>query len=145
MRSSDAIAPRPNLRLISGDLLDAKALDTGMQDCQTVIHLVGIIMEKPSEGITFQRIHVDGTRAVVDAAARNGIGRFVQMSALGARSGAASEYHRTKFAAEQYVQQSGLEWTILQPSLIHGARGAFMRQEAMWARKRARRRSSSCP
>ena len=128
---------RPMVRPIVGDLLDEAAVDRGMKDCQAVIHLVGIIMEKPSKGITFERIHVEGTRRVVDAAARNGIERYVHMSALGARAQAPSEYHRTKYEAEQYVRASALKWTIIQPSLIHGAGGEFMRQEAMWARKRA--------
>jgi NADH dehydrogenase len=137
VRDGNALSARPDLRTVTGDLFDASALDRGMTNCQAVIHLVGIIMEKPSKRITFQRIHVDGTRAVVDAAVRNGIRRYVHMSALGTRPQAASRYHQTKYAAEEYVRASGLDWTILRPSLIHGPRGEFMRQEAMWARKRA--------
>lgn len=137
VRKSDALASRPGVQSVVGDLFDAGALDRGMKDCHAVIHLVGIIMEKPSEGITFERIHVEGTRAVVDAAVRNGVKRYVQMSALGTRPGAPSHYHRTKNLAEEYVRGSKLDWTILRPSLIHGPHGDFMRQEAMWARGRA--------
>jgi uncharacterized protein YbjT (DUF2867 family) len=137
VRTSDALGARPNVQCIVGDLLDPAVLDRGMNDCTAVIHLVGIIMEKPSKGITFEHIHIDGTRAVVDTAKRNGVTRFVQMSALGTRAGANSNYHLTKFVAEDYVRRSGLDWTILRPSLIHGPRGEFMRQEAMWARKQA--------
>src|SRR5206468_414885 len=93
-----------------------------------------IIMEKPSKGITFERIHFEGAKNVIDAAVRNGVRRFVHMSALGVRADAVSTYHRTKFAAEQYLRASGLDWTIFQPSLIHGPRGEFMRMEALWAR-----------
>jgi NADH dehydrogenase len=122
------------VRTVPGGLFDAAALGEGMRGCEAVIHLVGIIMEKPRHGITFQRIHVEGTRSVVDAAVRNGIKRYVHMSALGTRPGAVSTYHRTKFAAEQYVRESGLEWTIVRPSFIHGPRGEFMQMEAKWAR-----------
>jgi NADH dehydrogenase len=59
------------------------------------------------------------------------------MSALGARPDAVSDYHKTKFRAEEYARASGLDWTIFRPSLIHGPRGEFMRMEAMWARRRA--------
>jgi NADH dehydrogenase len=120
-----------------GGLFDAAALDAAMKGCEQVIHLVGIIMEDRGRGVTFEKMHVEGTRAVVDAAKRNGIRRLVHMSALGARAGAASEYHRTKWAAEEYVAGSGLEWTIFRPSLIHGPRGEFMAMEVKWARKRA--------
>ena len=121
----------------AGSLFDPTVLDAGMRGCDAVIHLVGIIMEKPSQGVTFERIHYEGTLAVVDAAKRNGVRRYVQMSALGARPNAVSDYHKTKFKAEEYVQAGGLESTILRPSMIHGPEGEFMKMEAMWARKRA--------
>ena len=124
------------IREIRGDLFNPAALDEGMRDCDAVIHLVGIIMEKPSKGITFQHIHVEGTQAVVDAAKRNSISRYIQMSALGTRPNAISEYHRTKWLAEEYVRGSGLNWTIFRPSLVHGP-GGFMKMEAQWARKAA--------
>src|SRR5687768_9499458 len=139
--SANALVHRGELQVtgdrvttIKGDLFDRKALDEGLRGCDAVIHVVGIIMERPGKGVTFERIHVEGTRNVVDAAVRNGVRRYVHMSALGSRPDAASRYHRTKFQAEQYVRGSGLEWTIFRPSLIHGPRGEFMRMEADWAR-----------
>ncbi|MHC4695299.1 MAG: NAD-dependent epimerase/dehydratase family protein [Planctomycetota bacterium] len=48
------------------------------------------------------------------------------MSALGTRADAVSKYHQTKWAAEECVRASGLDWTILRPSLIHGPNGEFM-------------------
>jgi nucleoside-diphosphate-sugar epimerase len=124
-------------REAKGSLFDPVALDEGLRGCDAVIHLVGIIMEKRSRGVTFERIHYQGTVSVVDAARRNGVRRFVHMSALGVRPDAVSDYHKTKYRAEQYLRDSGLEWTIIRPSLIHGPGGEFMRMEAMWARKRA--------
>src|SRR5579862_8138562 len=80
----------PRVHSISGSLFDAEAIDRGMKNCDAVIHLVGIIMEKRRKGITFDKIHHQGTRSVVDAAKRNGVGRYLQMSALGARPDAVS-------------------------------------------------------
>ena len=42
------------------------------------------------------------------------------MSALGTRPAARSQYHQTKWAAEEIVRQSGLAWTIFRPSLVYG-------------------------
>ena len=128
---------RADVQSIQGGLFDAKALDEGLRDSDAVIHLVGIIMQRPSKGITFERMHFEGTRRVVDAARRNGIKRYVHMSALGTRPNAVSDYHRTKFLAEEYVRASGLDWTIFRPSFIHGPRGEFMQMEAKWARRKA--------
>jgi NADH dehydrogenase len=125
------------IRTVTGGIFDPRALDDACSGCDAVIHLVGIIAEKPSRGMTFQRIHVLGSKNVIDAARRNGISRFVHMSALGTRPDAVSTYHKTKFEAEEYLRNSGLEWTIFRPSLIHGAHGEFMRMEAKWARMQA--------
>ena len=122
---------------INGDLFDPAVLDRGMAGCSACIHLVGIIRENPAKNMTFERLHVSATRQVLAAAARNGLGRYVQMSAIGARPDAPSAYHRTKFAAEEFVRLSSLKSTILRPSIIHGPGGEFMKMEAKWARGQA--------
>jgi nucleoside-diphosphate-sugar epimerase len=122
------------VKSFSGGLFDDAALDAAMRDCTAVIHLVGIIAEKRDKGITFDRIHYQGTKQVVDAARRAGIRRYLHMSALGASANNAAAYLRTKFMAEQYVRGSGMDWTIFQPSLIHGPGGEFTTMELSWAR-----------
>ena len=126
-----------NVRVIRADLFDPASLDDAVRDCEAVIHLVGIIKEKPKAEITFERLHVETTRNVVESAKRIGVKRFIHMSALGARADAASDYHKTKWKAEEIVRGSGMDWTIFRPSLIHGPGGEFMRMEARWARKQA--------
>lgn len=128
--------PEDRVRCVRGDLLDPAALEQGLRDCTAAIHLVGIIREQPHKDITFERIHAEGTRAVVDAARRANVRRYVHMSALGTRPDAVSMYHQTKYRAEEYVRGSGLDWTIFRPSLIHGP-GELMAMEAMWARGKA--------
>ena len=128
---------RPGLHGFAGGLFNPAAIDAAMDGCDGVIHLVGIIFEKPTMGATFDRIHVQGTNAVVEAAKRRGVSRLIHMSALGTRPGAVSTYHKTKFAAEQIVEKSGMDWTIFRPALIHGPGGEFMEMEARWARHTA--------
>jgi NADH dehydrogenase len=125
------------VRQVSGSIFDAAALSGGMRDCSAVIHLVGIIMERPRKGISFNRVHFEGTKNVVDATRRAGIRRYVHMSALGTRPNALSTYHKTKYAAEEYVRGSGLDWTVFRPSMIHGPNGELMQMEARWARNQA--------
>ena len=129
------------VQAVAGDLFDPAALDAGLAGCDACVHLVGIIAEKPSAGVTFERVHFEGARAVVNAARRAGVRRYVHMSALGTRPGAISAYHQTKWQAEEYVRdgarQPGLDWTIIRPGMIHGPRGEFMRMEAAWAKRKA--------
>lgn len=112
---------------VGGDMFDDAALAKAAEGAQAAIHLVGIITQRRLKGQTFQRIHVEGTRRVLDACKAAGIKRICHMSALGTRANAVSEYHRTKWLAEGYVRDSGLDWTIFRPSIIHGPDGEFMR------------------
>ena len=112
--------------IVRGDVVDATGLDEGMKGCDAVIHLVGIIVETGKA--TFERVHHLGTRNVVEAAQRNKIQRFIQMSALGARADGVSEYQTTKWKGEEAVRQSGIEYCILRPALIFGPGSGFVTQ-----------------
>jgi len=111
---------------IEGDVTRLESFARGAEGCQAVINLVGIIREFPSRGITFERLHVQATNNVLAAAKKAGVRRFLQMSALGTRVDAVSAYHASKFRAEEFVRESGLDWTILRPSLIYGPKDAFI-------------------
>lgn len=95
-----------------------ESLAAAMEGANAVIHLIGIIQERG--GNTFEHIHVDLTRRVLEAAKSAGVRRYLHMSALGVRANARSRYHQTKWVAEESVRQSGLAWTIFRPSLIYG-------------------------
>jgi uncharacterized protein YbjT (DUF2867 family) len=109
--------------IAEGDIGDPASLDGAMQGCDSVIHLVGIIQE--GRGFTFRSVHVEGTAKVLAAAKKGGAKRFLYQSALGTREHAQSEYHRTKWEAEQLVKASGIPWIILRPSLIYGPGDQF--------------------
>ncbi len=87
---------------------------------------MGIIREFPARGVTFEKLHLEATRNLSIAAEAVGVGRYLQMSALGTRPDATSRYHQSKFRAEECVRASGLDWTIFRPSIIFGAKDAFV-------------------
>lgn len=120
---------------IEGDVLARPGLEEGMAGCDAVIHLVGIIREQRGAGVTFERVHIDGTRNVLDAAKAAGVRRCLHMSALGTRAGAVARYHRTKWAAEEAVRGSGLGWTIFRPSIIYGRGDGFVTMLASMVRR----------
>ena len=57
---------------VEGDVLARETLERGIAGCDTVIHLVGIIREQPATHATFERVHVQGTVNVLEAAAATG-------------------------------------------------------------------------
>ncbi len=111
---------------VEGDVLSPQTLEEGMAGCDAVVHLVGIIREHVPTNTTFYRVHVQGTGNVVAAAASVGVRRYIHMSALGAREGARSRYHQTKWAAEEAVHACSLPWTIVRPSVIYGRGDGFV-------------------
>lgn len=132
---SRARGPEPGIDIARGDVTDPVSVGAAVWGCDAVINLVGIIREFPAKGITFDQLHIQATRNVVDAAKEAGIRRYLQMSALGTRKDAVSKYHQTKYAAEEYVRASGLDWTIFRPSLIFGPKDAFVNMLAGQVRK----------
>jgi uncharacterized protein YbjT (DUF2867 family) len=116
--------PAPNTQFRQGDVTDANSLARALTGTDAIIHLVGIISEIGNQ--TFENVHTRGTQNLVAAAQRAGVRRFIQMSALGTRPNAASRYHQSKWAAEETVRKSGLDYTIFRPSLIYGPRDHFV-------------------
>ncbi|MDD5287117.1 MAG: complex I NDUFA9 subunit family protein [Desulfuromonadaceae bacterium] len=118
--------PREEVEQVTGDITLPESFEQNLIGCDAVINLVGIIREFPSKGITFERLHVQATANLLAATQKSGIRRYLQMSALGTRSDAVSDYHKTKWEAEELVRASALEWTIFRPSLIFGPEDAFV-------------------
>lgn len=109
--------------VVQGDISDTTSLERATAGIERVVHLVGIIQE--TAGATFQGVHVDATRNLLDAAKKAGVLHFFFQSALGTRPGAQSRYHRTKWEAEELVRASGIPFTILRPSLLYGPGDQF--------------------
>ncbi len=109
---------------VAGSLGDPNAVGRACAGCDAVLYLAGIIAEV--RGQTYHRVHREGTVRVLEAARGAGVRRWIQMSALGTRPGAPSQYHATKWAGEQAVRASGIPWTIHRPSVIHGEGDGFL-------------------
>ncbi len=111
---------------VPGDVLRPKGIEASIEGCSALVHLVGIIRERPGRGVTFERHHAAATANMVQAAEAAEVPRFLQMSALGTRPDARSRYHQTKWEGEKTVRESRLEWTIFRPSVIYGPGDGFV-------------------
>ncbi|MGB0684014.1 MAG: complex I NDUFA9 subunit family protein [Magnetovibrionaceae bacterium] len=100
-----------------------ETLAAAVEGADLVINLVGLLYESGSQ--TFQAVHVDGARALAEAAKAAGASRFIQMSAIGADLNSESEYGRTKAEGEKAVLEAFPEATILRPSVVFGPEDGF--------------------
>jgi len=117
------VCKRAGFDVVIGDITDRESLKGSLDDCDMVVHLVGIIEEK--EGLSFDRVHVAGTENLVNEAKKAKIKHFFYQSALGASSSSWSRYLKTKAEAEEIVRSSGIPFTIFRPSLVVGDGDGF--------------------
>lgn len=73
-----------------------------------------------------ERLDADAMCRMIDAAAEAGVRRFVHTSAQDAAPDSPAAFTRAKFAAEQHLRASTLEWTILRPSAFADLYGQAM-------------------
>ena len=97
---------------------DVEGLREAFVGCDAVAHCAGINLERGVQ--TYQVVHVEGTRNVVEAAKRAGVKKIVLLSFLRARPDCGSPYHESKWAAEEIVRSSGLDYTVVKAGLIYG-------------------------
>jgi len=107
----------------SSDLSDPQELRRAFSGCAAVAHCAGINREIGTQ--TYQRVHIEGTQHVVEAARQAGVRKLVLLSFLRARPNCGSAYHESKWAAEKFVRASGLDYTIFKAGVIYG-RGDHM-------------------
>jgi NADH dehydrogenase len=100
------------------DVENEDALAKVFEGCEVVVHSAGINREIGDQ--TYERVHVDGTRKVIAAAKRAGVSKIIMLSFLRARPDCGSPYHESKWAAEQLIRESGLDYTILKAGMIYG-------------------------
>jgi NADH dehydrogenase len=127
--------PHKDAEAVRGDILKPETFRHALKGSDAVINLVGIIREFPSKGITFDNMHFNATKNIVDAAKNAGVERFIQMSANGTGKNAVSGYHITKYKAEEYLKNSGMKYTIFRPSLIYGEGDSFISMLAGYMKK----------
>jgi len=132
-RPEAAGAVTARCEVVRGDVTDTESLRRAVEGCEAVVHLVAIIAGRPED---FDRVMVEGTRNLLDAAQDAGVRRWVQMSALGVneRSKDVVPYYRAKWAIEEAVRDSSLEWTIFRPSFIFARDGGILPMFARQAR-----------
>ncbi len=111
---------KPQPLWVEGTLADPDALRRLCEGADAVIHIAGAVNLPTRE--QFAAVNIAGTQAVIDAARAVGVRRFVHVSSLAAREPGLSDYGWSKRLAEEVVQVSGLDWTIVRPPAVYGPR-----------------------
>ena len=123
----------PNVDLIETDVGNLNNLNQHLIGCDMVINLIGILNEKGNVGDGFKKVHVELIKKLIKACEKNGIRRFMYVSALNADSkNAKSFYLKTKGKAEELLHSNkiGMKVTSFRPSVIFGKSDSFFNRFA---------------
>lgn len=111
------------VKWIQADILDADGSlgdwTDALQDCEAVIHSIGIGREDASSGQLFGRLHRDSVGASARAAQQAGVAKFVFISAEKLPPGLPYAYLQTKLDGESVLQNVDIPVAILRPTFIH--------------------------
>ncbi len=127
-RRATNILPADKVELVQGDTLTPSLLAAAMQGVDTVVHAAFMTADlKQSAGNHYEETNVQGTRNVIQAAKEAGVRRIIEISGLGTRPDKPGSYMEGRFLAEKMLKESGLDWTIIQPSVLFGKDAPFIR------------------
>jgi NADH dehydrogenase len=106
-----------------GDVRDASSLRTSLSGCGAVVHLAAIAIESKTE--KYGESNTAATERLISAARAENVDRLIFMSQNGADSHSKFAFLHSKGVAQDSVKTSGLQWTILRPSVIFGPEDEF--------------------
>src|SRR5690606_25036027 len=84
------------------DVTHPEDVAAALKGASAAVNFVGVLYEAGKQ--TFEALHVEAARTIAETCAAQGVGRLVQVSAIGADAGAASDYARTKGEGEAAVR-----------------------------------------
>jgi dihydroflavonol-4-reductase len=141
-RSRSPFLDAMEVEQVAGDVLRPEEVRAAVRGCQTVFHLAGIVSRDPNDSQLMMRVHVDGTRRVIEEAASAGVERVVIASSSGTiaisdrrevrdedsgyatRIAARWPYYASKIFQEKVAlelgEQLGIEVVVVNPSLLLG-------------------------
>ena len=97
-----------------------------LKDTDVVINTVGILNE--SRKSTFEDVHFNFVKNLVNKSRENNVYKFVHLSALNADQNGPSRYLQSKGKADEYIcasNESKFKTVIFRPSIVFGERDSF--------------------
>jgi nucleoside-diphosphate-sugar epimerase len=113
--------PTPaNIKVVEGDLLNASSYESCLEQVDTVIHLAALTGKADPED--YFKVNAYGTMLLLDRCKQAGVKNFLFISSIAVsfKNKYRYFYAQSKEEAENYVKNSGLNYTILRPTMIMG-------------------------
>jgi uncharacterized membrane protein/uncharacterized protein YbjT (DUF2867 family) len=126
-RGHEVIAGVRTVREV-GDIVCDLSQDIGepdwsacLKNIDAVVNCAGILRETTKQ--TFVHVHYEAPRALTEACLKAGTSKLIQISALGHPDD--SDFIRSKYRFDEYLQKQNLAWVILRPSVVYSPFGSY--------------------
>src|SRR5437764_7420665 len=122
------ILPAGSVEFVQGDTTQPATLEAAVRDVDTIVHSAFITADhKQSPGNHYETTNVEGTANLSKAARAAGVKRIIEISGLGTKPDRPGSYMQGRYLAEQMIKESGMTWTIIQPSVLFGKDAPFIK------------------
>ncbi|MGB8344487.1 MAG: NAD(P)H-binding protein [Ktedonobacteraceae bacterium] len=123
-----AILPVDKIDIALGDTVRPETLADAVQGVDTIVHTAFITADrKQSAGNSYEKTNVQGTANLIKAAQAADVRRVIELSGLGTKPDKPGSYMQGRYMAEKMLKESGLQWTIIQPSVLFGKDAPFVK------------------
>src|SRR5207244_6217096 len=82
---------------------------------------------KQTAGNEYEKTNVQGTANLIKAAKKADVKRIIEISGLGTKPDKPGSYMQGRYLSEKMLEESGLDWTIIQPSVLFGKNAPFVK------------------
>ncbi len=122
------ILPAADVELVQGETTDPASLAAAVRGVDTIVHAAFLTADrKQSPGNHYETTNVQGTANLIKAAQEGGVKRIIEISGLGTKPDKPGSYMQGRYLAEKMLKESGLDWTIIQPSVLFGKGAPFIK------------------
>ena len=119
------------IELVQANIRNADSVARALDGATAVVNLVGVLYASGKQ--TFTAVQAEGPGTIAALAARQGVTKFVQMSAIGANPKSSAASARSKAAGEAAVRAAIPGATVLRPSIVFGPEDDFFNRFAAMA------------
>jgi uncharacterized protein YbjT (DUF2867 family) len=123
-----ATLPIEHVELVVGETVTPSTLEPAVRGIDTIVHTAFLTADrKPSTANAYERTNVYGTQNLINAAKAAGVKRIIEVSGLGTKPDKPGSYMQGRYLSEKMLIDSGLDWTIIRPSVLFGPGSSFIK------------------
>jgi NADH dehydrogenase len=128
MKRAERILPADKVELVPGATTQPTSLEAAVRNIETIVHAAFVTADhKQVVSNEYEKTNVEGTANLIRAAKAAGVKRIVEISGLGTKPDKPGSYMQGRYLAEKMLVDSGLDWTIIRPSVLFGKDAPFIK------------------